>query len=146
MAKKLFTKENQPPGERKSVPKFRTLMLNALKERGVDEKGFVRELVNKALEPGQSQSVYLSELLKRYAPIPKSTLDTVVISDFNQMTTTLQKAECVFNAMATGQIPPDVGSIFIESINKIIAIEEITEIKTRLEALEKSINREVKND
>ena len=41
MAKKLFSKENQPPGERKSVPKFRTLMLNALKERGIDEKGFV---------------------------------------------------------------------------------------------------------
>jgi hypothetical protein len=146
MSKKLFSKENQPPGERKSVPKFRTLMLNALKERGIDEKGFVRELVNKAMEPGLHQGSYLSELLKRYAPVPKSTFENVVVSGFDETGSALQKAEAVYNAMASGEIPPDVGQIFIDSISKLLAIEEITEIKTRLDALEKSINGEVKND
>lgn len=136
-----FSKDYQPPGERKSVPRFRTLMLDALKERGVDERGFVRELVTKAMEPGLQQGSYLSELLKRYAPVPKSTFENVVVSGFDETGTPLQKAEAVYNAMAAGEIPPDVGQIFIDSISKLLAIEEITELKARLEKLEAIVNK-----
>jgi len=136
-----FSKDYQPPGERKSVPRFRTLMLDALKERGVDERGFVRELVTKAMEPGLQQGSYLSELLKRYAPVPKSTFENVVVSGFDETGTPLQKAEAVYNAMAAGEIPPDIGQIFIDSISKLLAIEEITELKARLDKLEAIINK-----
>lgn len=136
-----FSKENQPPGERKSAPRFRTLMLNALKERGIDEQGFVRELVIRALEPGLQQGTYLSELLKRYAPVPKSTFETVIISGFDESGTPLQKSEAVYNAMAAGEIPPDVGQIFIESISKLLVIEEMTELKERIKKLEDILNK-----
>lgn len=136
-----FSKDYQPPGERKSVPRFRTLMLDALKERGVDERGFVRELVTKAMEPGMQQGSYLSELLKRYAPVPRSTLEAVVVSGFDETGTPLEQAQAVYNAMAAGEIPPDVGQIFIDSISKLLAIEEITELKARLEKLEAIVNK-----
>jgi hypothetical protein len=136
-----FTKDYQPPGERKSVPRFRTLMLNALKERGVDEQGFVALLVSKALDGEGNNGVYISELLKRYAPVTKATLEPVDIANFPQDGTPLQKAEAVYNAMAAGEIPPDVGQIFIDSISKLLAIEEITELKTRLDKLEAIVNK-----
>lgn len=136
-----FSKDYQPPGERKSVPRFRTLMLDALKERGVDERGFVRELVTKAMEPGLQQGAYLSELLKRYAPVPRSTLEAVVVSGFDETGTPLEQAQAVYNAMAAGEIPPDVGQIFIDSISKLLAIEEITELKARLDKLEDIVNK-----
>jgi hypothetical protein len=136
-----FGKNNQPPNEHKRLPKFRTRMIDALKARGVDEQGFVALLVSKALDGEGNNGVYISELLKRYAPITKATLEPVDIANFPQEGTPLQKAEAVYNAMAAGEIPPDVGQIFIDSISKLLAIEEITELKARLDKLEAIVNK-----
>jgi hypothetical protein len=136
-----FGKNNQPPNEHKRLPKFRTRMIDALKARGVDEQGFVALLVSKALDGEGNNGVYISELLKRYAPITKATLEPVDIANFPQEGTPLQKAEAVYNAMAAGEIPPDVGQIFIDSISKLLAIEEITELKERLTKLEAIVNK-----
>lgn len=136
-----FGKDNQPPNHHKRLPKFRTRLIQALKKKGYDEQGFVELLLDQALTPGLSQGTYLGELLKRYAPVSKATIDPVDIAEFPQDGTPVQKAEAVYNAMAAGEIPPDVGQIFIDSISKLLAIEEITELKARLEKLEAIVNK-----
>lgn len=125
-----FTSENQP--KRYSGGWFRKKVIDSLERKGMTEDVFIDLLVQKAIEDG---GVYLSELIKRYSPVSKQTHDPVVI-DFSQCTTPLQKADAVLNAMASGEISPDVGQIFIDAISKSLGIEEITELAKRLEAIE----------
>jgi hypothetical protein len=134
MAKKLFTSENQP--QRKSGQWFKTKVVDSLKRQGMTEEGFMDLLVVKAIEDG---GVYMTELLKRYSPIPKQTHEPITI-EFPKNGTPAEKANAVLDAMAAGDISPDIGQIFIEAISKSLGIEELTELAKRLEALEAIIN------
>ena len=137
-----FSKSNQPKSENRSGGKsdMFTRIVNALEkkfESGQDGyKTFEDWLVSKAIDEG---GVYLQEMLKRVSPIPKQTFTPVTI-EFPENGTPAQKAEAVINAMAAGEISPDIGQIFIEAISKSLGIEAVTELAKRLEALEKVIN------
>lgn len=132
---KPFTSENQP-ANRKSGPNIKAKIIAALGRRNMTENDFMDRLVELALDQG---GVFMSELLKRYSPIPKQTHDPVVIQ-FPENGSALEKAEAVIKAMAEGEISPDIGQIFIDAISKSLGIEEVTELAKRLEALEKIIN------
>ena len=132
-----FDSENQPRN-RKSGPNIKARIVAALGRRDMSEDEFLDRLVSLALDEG---GVFMSELLKRYSPIPKQTHEPITI-EFPVGGTPAQKADAVLNAMAAGEISPDIGHIFIESISKSLGIEEITELAKRLEALEKLINAE----
>ncbi|RKW71286.1 hypothetical protein, partial [Bacillus sp. L75] len=47
------------------------------------------------------------------------------------------QAAQVMKAAAEGRIPPDIANTFIQSIKAMIDIEEYTDLKTRIENLEK---------
>lgn len=132
---KPFTSENQP-SNRKSGPNIKAKIIAALGRRNMTEDDFMDSLVALALDQG---GVFMSELLKRYSPIPKQTHDPVVIQ-FPANGSALEKAEAVIKAMAEGEISPDIGQIFIDAISKSLGIEEVTELAKRLEVLEKIIN------
>lgn len=100
----------------------------------MSEDDFLDVLINKAVGEG---GVFLQEVLKRYSPIPKQTHEPIVIEDWPKDGTPSQKAEAILNCMSEGQIPPDLGALFIESISKSLGIEEVTELAKRLEAIEK---------
>jgi len=134
MAKKLFDSENQPENRAPRGKSFKTMVISALKTQGMSEQDFVERLVERALIDG---GVYLSELLKRYSPIPKQTHDPIVIENWPKDGTPSQKADAVLQSMSEGVIPPDLGALFIESISKSLGIEEVTELAKRLEAIEK---------
>ena len=138
MAKKLFTSENQP--QRKSGQWFKTKVVDSLRRQGMTEDGFMDLLVVTAIKDG---GVCMTELLKRYSPIPKQTHEPITI-EFPKNGTPAEKANAVLDAMAAGDISPDIGQIFIEAISKSLGIEELTELSKRLEALEKIL--EAKND
>lgn len=129
-----FSSENQPA--RKGGQWFKTRVIESLKRQAMDEDAFIDLLVQKAISEG---GVYLSELLKRYSPIPKQTHEPVII-EWPENGTPVQKADAVLKAMSDGVMSPDVGAIFIEAISKSLGIEELTELSKRLEALEKIIN------
>ena len=40
------------------------------------------------------------------------------------------------NAISIGQIPPDIGSTLITALASVMKIEEVTDIKAKLEELE----------
>lgn len=134
MAKKLFTPENQP-ANRKSGPNIKAKIIAALGRRDMTEDDFIDKLLELALGDGGGQ--FMSELLKRYSPIPKQSHDPIVIEGWPNTGTPAQKADKVLECMSSGQIPPDLGALFIESISKSLGIEEVTELARRLEAIEK---------
>ena len=136
---KPFTSENQP-SNRKSGPNIKAKIIAALGRRDMTEEQFIDRWVELALGDGNEISgggVFMSELLKRYSPIPKQSHETIVIENWPKNGTPAEKADAVLQSMSEGVIPPDLGALFIESISKSLGIEEITELARRLEAIEK---------
>lgn len=132
MPKILFDSENQPETKTPRGKSFKTKLIESLERQGMTENGFIDILVERAISDG---GVFLAELLKRYNPAPKSTLPPITFN-FKKEWTPLQKADAIMDAMSVGDIPPDVGVMIIEGINKLLGIEETTELAKRLEALE----------
>lgn len=139
-----FSSSNQPKPENRSggPSSIKRKIIEALGRANLSEEQFIDMLVLKALDEG---GIYLQELLKRYSPITKQTFETIAIADWPKNGTPIQKAQVILDAMAAGDIPPDLGSIFIESISKSLGIEEITELAKRLEALEAIISAKEAN-
>ena len=136
---KPFTSENQP-SNRKSGPNIKAKIIAALGRRDMTEEQFLDRWVELALGDGNEISgggVFMSELLKRYSPIPKQSHETIVIENWPKNGTSAEKANAVLQSMSEGVIPPDLGALFIESISKSLGIEEVTELAKRLEAIEK---------
>lgn len=132
-----FSSENQPLRKGENGGWFKKKLIESLKRQGMTEEGFIDLLVTKAISEG---GVFMTELLKRYSPVTKQTFESMTIDGWPKDGTPIEKAECILNAMAHGEIPPDLGSLFIDSISKSLGIEEITELAKRLEALEEIIN------
>jgi hypothetical protein len=132
-----FSSENQPAKKGVSGGWFKKKLIESLKRQGMTEEGFIDLLVVKAIEEG---GVFMTELLKRYSPITKQTFEALTIEGWPKDGTPIEKAEVILNSMACGDIPPDLGSLFIDSISKSLGIEEITELAKRLEAIEAIIN------
>lgn len=133
---KPFTSENQPTN-RKSGPNIKAKIVAALGRANLSEDQFLDVLISKAITDG---GIFLQEVLKRYSPITKQTFESIAIEDWPKDGTPVQKAEVILNAMANGDIAPDIGNLFIESISKSLGIAEVTELAKRLEAIEKLLD------
>lgn len=138
---KPFSSENQPIN-RKSGPNIKAKIVAALGRANLSEEQFLDVLITKAITDG---GIFLQEVLKRYSPITKQTFESIAIADWPKDGTPVQKAEVILNAMAGGDIAPDIGNLFIESISKSLGIEELTELSKRLEALEALIRAKETN-
>ena len=136
-----FSADNQP-ANRKSGPNIKAKIMAGLARRGMSEDEFIDKLIEMALVDG---GVFMTELLKRYAPVTKQTFENITIDDWPTGGTAIEKAEKILNTMASGDMPPDLGALFIESISKSLGIEEITELAKRLEALEAIIRAKEAN-
>ena len=143
MAKKTFSSEYQPAPERRGGgPRSATFKLRQALEKkfasgevaGFDT--FDDWLVHKALEEG---GVYLQIVASRAVPNYKPTLEPINV-EYPENGTPLEKSQAVYKAMASGEVPPDVGAVLIDAISKMIAIEEQTELAKRIEQLEAALN------
>lgn len=138
---KPFSSENQPVN-RKSGPNIKAKIIAALGRRGMTEDEFMDKLLDLALDQG---GVFMTELLKRYNPIPKQTFEPVVIDNWPKDGTAAEKANVVLDHLADGNIPADLASMMIESISKSLGIAEVTELARRLEAIEKLLDEKAPN-
>lgn len=138
---KPFSSENQP-ANRKSGPNIKAKIIAALGRRGMTEDEFMDKLLDLALDQG---GVFMTELLKRYNPIPKQTFEPVVIDNWPKDGTAAEKANVVLDHLADGNIPADLASMMIESISKSLGIAEVTELARRLEAIEKLLDEKAPN-
>lgn len=60
--------------------------------------------------------------------------------DFKGCNTAMKKAEKVISEIACGSIPLDKGKTLLDALMAIIKIDEATDLKDRLEAIEKALN------
>ena len=60
--------------------------------------------------------------------------------DFNAKGTPVEQVSQLLDAVSSGDIPPDVASMLINSIKGAIEIEVNTELKARIEKLEDMLN------
>ena len=132
-----FSKDSQPvKGRGKST---RTKILEAFERLGKTEDGFYDLLTEKAFNP--EDSFTFKELLNRMAPIPKAT-SPLVEFDFDENASAHIQATQVIKAMADGKVPSDIGNLFVNSIQAMLKIQEVTDIDDRLKAIE-AINKDV---
>ena len=129
-----FTSENQPEKRRGQL--FRTMAVEALKKKSMTEQDFVDLLVEKAVDEG---GVHLQELLKRYYPVYKQTQEPIAF-EYAKDWTPIEKADAIMSAASKGEIPPDIASMLIEALGKMILIEDQTDWVIRLKALEDAAN------
>ncbi len=129
-----FTTGNQPkdrPGRGKSE---RTKILEAMKRKGKSEDGFYDLLVSKAHDP--EDSFAFGELLKRLSPIKKSVAPLINFK-LPEDAKPHEKANYVIQAIASGEIPADMGAIVISGIASMLKIQEVTDFDERLKELER---------
>lgn len=132
-----FNSGNQPkdrPGRGKSE---RNKILDALKRLSKTEDDFYDHLMARALD--KDDTFALREILNRFSPLKKSVMPDVEF-DFNAKGTPVQQVSQLLDAVSAGEIPPDVACMLITSVKNAIEIEVNTELKTRIDALEKILN------
>ena len=132
--KTTFNGANKPAPRGKSV---RTKILDAMKANESSEEDFYEKLVARALNPGDSFA--LREVLSRIAPIKKAVMPNVEF-DFDVNTSPAKQVAQLLDSASKGEIPPDIANTFIQSVKAAVDIEEATDLKERIESLEKLLN------
>ena len=107
-----------------------------MQRAGQTEDGFYDLLVERSLNP--EDNFTFKELLARLSPIPKA-VSPAVQFEFPKDAKPHVQASYVLSAMSKGEVPSDIGSIFVQSIKAMIDIEEYTDLKERIEAIESSL-------
>lgn len=146
-----FSKDTQPPRSRGKA--FKTLLLESIREESLiglnpdstredAEKAYIQHVSRRAFNIEDPNSATLLKTLmdKSYSSI-KATMPTYDF-EFDIDAKPMEQASQIIKASSTGQIPPDVASIFVQSIKSMIDIEEYTDLKDRIEKLEAIINGE----
>ena len=142
-----FDSNNQPEmDDRKPRGKGKkTLMLDAIRASVAGgEAEFLQEVVTIALgksggEDAKPNPQLLTLVLQRIEPPLKSTMPLIEF-DFDENAVPSVQAGQVMKAVSEGIIAPDVGQLFISSIASMLKIEEVTELKDRLDKIEEALN------
>ena len=137
--KTSFDSTNQPKERKGRGKSERTKILEAMQSAGQTEEGFYDLLMEKAFNP--EDSFTFKELLNRMSPLPKA-VNPIVEFDFPKKAKPHIQAAFVLDAVASGVIPSDIGNMFVQSIKAMIDIEEYTDLKERIEKLEKALSGE----
>ena len=115
----------------------RTLIEDAFKKEKVTEEKFWQHAVNLALDNKHSQSGHYFKLIaERLYPVAKSTLPTVDF-EFDEKASPAEQAKQITRAASKGEIPIDIAALFLSNIKAAVAVEEFTDLKKRIEELEK---------
>jgi hypothetical protein len=100
------------------------------------EEAFFARVAQRALNSGDPNSAMLLKvLMDKGWSSPKPTLEPIKI-DFPVNGTPAEKSFAVLESIADGGIAPDIGQLLIGIIKDSVIIEEATDLKQRIEALE----------
>ena len=134
--KTSFDKNKQPKKRKPRGKDKRTLILEAMKRQGKTQECFYDMLVERSFN--LDDNFAFKEVLTRMYPVSKSVAPLVEF-EFPKKEKPHIQAAYVLEAVASGLIPSDIGNMFIQSIKAMIDIEEYTDLKARIEALEKAL-------
>jgi len=146
-----FNTETQPGNRRGKSNK--TLILEMLREKSqLDlakdsskedaEKAFFHHVAVRAFNAEDQSSGMCLKLLsdKGWASVKPSS--EMVTFTFTKGAKPFQQASEVMYAASQGEIAPDIANTFIQSIKSMVDIEENTDLKERIEKLEKALSGE----
>jgi len=127
MTKKATT--NNPDGRPRGRGVVATLRRELLAE------GKVGPLVDKVYELALAGDMVAARLiLDRVVPALRTQAAPVSVA--LPAGTLTEKALALLSAAASGSLPPDIASELITALSRIVSIEQATELKARLDALE----------
>jgi hypothetical protein len=143
-----YSKDNPAPPRGKS---FKNKILDVIKEEsllGVSnkddkkevERAYLKHIATRAFDSeDQSSATLLKELLnKSYAGL-KATLPSIEF-EFDETEKPHEQVSKIIKAASSGQIAPDVAGIFVQCVKNATDIEQATDLKDRIEALEAMLN------
>lgn len=139
-----FTDDYQPKERKPRGKGKRVLMLDAIRETCGDEKEFLAKVVKAAIgcelsdPPIPPNSQLMTLVLQRIEAPLKSTAPLIEF-DFPKDGTPAQKAVSIVQSISEGVIPMDIGQGLITIIKDSVVIEESTDLKFRLEEIEKAM-------
>lgn len=147
---KVFTSEYQPKGRGKSK---KTMILEMLKENAMldlsdkstnedAEKAFFHHVAKSAFNHEDANRGVCLNLLANKGWSNLKPSNELIEFDFDINAEPHIQASQVMDAASSGLIPPDIANTFIQSIKAMIDIEEFTQLKVRIEKLEKALNGE----
>ena len=140
-----FSKDNQPNDRKPRGKAKKSLMLEAIREVCGDEQEFLKQVVTIGLGDLDLEiapnPTLLTLVLNRIEP-PLKSIAPLYKFEFDENASEHVKANQVLKAMADGKIPSDIGGMFINSIQAMLKIQEVTDIDDRLKAIE-AINKDV---
>lgn len=140
-----FSKDRQPAKRR--GPSKRTLMIDAIKSKCGSEKEFLERVVEIGMgAPPSAENPdglapnpqVLSLALQRLEPALKP-VQPAVTFELSEDANPHEQAKQVMQAASKGEISPEVAKIFLDGLGMMLKIEEVTELKDRLERLEASL-------
>ncbi len=144
-----FKKEGKQPVKRRSKS-MKTVLFEVMRKEAllgvsktatnqVAEAAFIKHVAKRAFDADDSASpAILKEFLSKMYPGLKSTLEKVEF-DYPLNGTPAEKATAIERAVSSGVIAGDVGGVMIGIIKDAVLIEESTDLKLRIDALEKAI-------
>jgi hypothetical protein len=124
----------------------RTLVLEGImaaipeiKDKNKAQAEFFKMVAQRAFAADDKDSAMLAKWLgdKGYANL-KPVMEKVAF-EFDENGTPFEQAAQVLKAASEGYISPDVAQMFVSSINGLVKIEEVTEIRKELEALKEIV-------
>ena len=150
-----FSKENQPDYSKRGKRRRdkSSLIWEAMERRMKDkyeesdsyklrllaEKEFYDEWVGEAYKGLAIGENYLFGLLiTRLHPQHKATNEHIEFS-FPENGTPLEKFNAIMLAVSKGEIPPDIGATLSQVINTGVNIQDVTELKAKIEEIEKAM-------
>jgi len=147
MANKTPNKTTLKPGD--NLPPRgkgkKSLMLEAIRSVCGSEHEFLNQVITIGLGDPTNEvapnPTLLTLVLNRIEP-PLKAIAPMVEFDFNSSAKPHEQATQILKAVANSQIAPDIGQMFIASIKSMIDIEEYTDLKERIERLEKALSGE----
>lgn len=143
-----FTSERQPKSRGRpllyklldTIRDESLLKVGAGASRAECERAYLKHLAVRAFDSeDQSSGTLLKSLLDKTYSSVKATMAPVEFEYDHTVNPTAQVNQ-IIHAASVGDIPPDVAAIFLQAVKNAVDIEESTELKMRIEALEKSIN------
>lgn len=140
-----FDTENQPKDRKPRGRSNRSKVLDGIKAailcdtKEKAEAEYFRHIALRAFNADDKDSPMLLKLLgdKGWGSA-KPVMDTVSF-EFPENGTPAERAFAVVEAISSGTLSPDVGAMIVGIVKDAIVIEESTELKARIEGLEKSL-------
>ncbi len=104
-----------------------------LKELESDLPALITALKTNALA-GDTQALKL--LLDRLLPVKKAAHELVELPELEQAQTLVDKAGAVLDAVAMGEVAPDIGAQLVHAVGVLSKVAEVQDLEARISALE----------